>query len=159
LTSQNASAAFDKIVAYYDEPLANSSAIGSFYCAALARENGITTLLAGDGGDELFGGNERYATDKRFGLYHLLPIWLRRGIVEPLVALLPPDAGTWSLPLKYVRRANIPNPRRILSYGFFLNFSPEEIFEDGFLQQIGSDNWLAIPEEHFQNARATSELN
>ncbi len=159
LTPRNASDALDKIIEYYDEPFANSSAIGSFYCAVLARENGVTTLLAGDGGDELFGGNERYATDKRFALYHLLPIWLRHGIIEPLAALLPPDAGKLSLPRKYVHRANIPNPRRILSYGFFLSFPPEEIFEDGFLQQVGPDNWLAIPEEHFQKARATSELN
>lgn len=159
LTPQDASNALDKIIAYYDEPFANSSAIGSYYCAVLAREKGVGTLLAGDGGDELFGGNERYATDKRFALYYSLPKWLRRGLIEPVVSLLPQDGSKLSLPRKYVRRANIPNPRRILSYGFFLSMPPEEIFEDGFLQQVGTQNWLGVPEEHFRRVRASSELN
>jgi len=44
----------------YDEPFGNNSAIGTYFCAKLARECGVTVLIAGDGGDEIFGGNERY---------------------------------------------------------------------------------------------------
>src|SRR5437879_12195712 len=33
------------------------------------------------------------------------------------------------------------------------------MFENEFLREIGSKNWLSIPEEHFHRARATSELN
>jgi asparagine synthase (glutamine-hydrolysing) len=159
LTPQDASDAIDKIIAYYDEPFANSSAIGSYYCAVLAREKGVGTLLAGDGGDELFGGNERYASDKRFALYQSIPRWLRRGFLEPLTGLLPDNDSKLSLPRRYIRRANIPNPRRILSYGFFLSMPPKEVFEDGFLEQTGVDTWLGIPEGHFARAKATSELN
>jgi asparagine synthase (glutamine-hydrolysing) len=159
LTPTDATNALGKILSYYDEPFANSSAIGSYYCALLAREEGVTTLLAGDGGDELFGGNERYATDKRFGIYHLLPKWLRRGVIEPFANLLPENNSKMSLPHRYICRANIPNPRRYLSYGFFLSLPPEEVFEDGFLEQVGRDNWLAIPEAHFSRAKAGSELN
>lgn len=151
--------ALEKIITLYDEPFANSSAIGSYYCAMLAKEKGVDTLLAGDGGDELFGGNERYATDKYFSLYHKLPAWLRQGVMEPIASLLPEDRGKISLPRKYIRRANIPNPRRILSYGFFLSMPPEEVFEDDFLQKVGKSDWLEIPNRHFQAARATSELN
>ncbi len=115
--------------------------------------------MAGDGGDELFAGNERYATDKRFEIYHRLPSWVRRGVIEPLTKLLPQGDNKLSLPRRYVRRANIPNPRRILSYGLFLSIPPNEIFEDGFLEQVGVDHWLAIPEEHFVRAKAVSELN
>jgi len=143
----------------YDEPFANSSAIGSYYCAVLAKEKGVDTLLAGDGGDELFGGNERYATDKYFSLYHTLPAWLRKGVMEPVSRLLPEDSGKISLPRKYIRRANIPNPRRILSYGFFLSMPPEEVFEASFLEKVGERDWLEIPNWHFQSAKATSELN
>jgi len=159
LTAQHARAAIEKIITYYDEPFANSSAIGSYYCAVLAREQGVGTLLAGDGGDELFGGNARYERDKYFSLYHSLPRLLRSAVIEPLIGLLPSNGGRLSLPGKYVRRANISNPRRILSYGFFLNSLPEEMFENEFLREIGSKDWLSIPEEHFHRARATSELN
>jgi asparagine synthase (glutamine-hydrolysing) len=51
------------------------------------------------------------------------------------------------------------NPRRILSYGFFLNSPAEEMFEENFLREIGNTDWLSIPEAHFHGARATSELN
>jgi asparagine synthase (glutamine-hydrolysing) len=159
LVPQDASEIIDKIFDYYHEPFANSSAIGSYYCAALAREHGVGTLLAGDGGDELFAGNERYAFDKRFALYQHIPEWLRTGLIEPLVNLLPNNDTRWSLPRRYVRRANIPNPKRILSYGFFLSLPPEEIFEDGFLQKVAKDSWLQIPEGHFAQAKAHSELN
>jgi asparagine synthase (glutamine-hydrolysing) len=159
LSPADAWGALEKLLNYYDEPLANSSVFGSYYCALLARENGVETLLAGDGGDELFGGNSRYARDKYFQLYHSIPLWLRRGAIEPISRLFPENDGKLSLPRKYIRRANIPNPRRILSYGFFLSMPPAEVFEDDFLQEVGEEDWLAIPERHYQSAQASSELN
>ena len=65
--------ALPHMVRYFDEPFANSSAIPTYFCARLAAQNGVKTLLAGDGGDELFGGNERYLTDKIFQTYQTLP--------------------------------------------------------------------------------------
>ena len=73
LQASDAAEAIPKIIEYYEEPFANSSAIGAYHCARLARENGVDVLLAGDGGDELFAGNERYAADKKFALYHSIP--------------------------------------------------------------------------------------
>ena len=46
----------------YDEPFGNSSAIPTYFCLKMAREAGVKIMFAGDGGDELFGGNERYLT-------------------------------------------------------------------------------------------------
>jgi asparagine synthase (glutamine-hydrolysing) len=144
---------------YYDEPFANSSAIGGYYCARLARENGVTTLLAGDGGDELFGGNERYAADKRFSLYHVLPQFLRKGLIEPIVSLLPLSSSLLSLPRKYVRRANISNPTRIFSYGLFLSEPPQHIFAPSFLEAAPPGAWMSIAQNHFDVGQNRSELN
>ena len=64
-----------RLVDAYDEPFGNNSAIATYFCAQLASETGVRTLLAGDGGDEIFGGNERYTTDWIFNRYQLLPAW------------------------------------------------------------------------------------
>ena len=159
LLPEDARDAIPRVIAYYDEPFANSSALASYFCALLARENGVDTLLAGDGGDELFAGNSRYADDKKFSLYHSVPAWIRKGILEPAAGLLPENDGKLSLPCRYIRRANIPNPRRIFSYGLFLSTDPREIFDDGFLAQAPPEQWMAIANGHFQAAHASSELN
>jgi asparagine synthase (glutamine-hydrolysing) len=159
LTAHDAVEVIPKLIQYYDEPFANSSAIGAYYCARLAGEHGIETLLAGDGGDELFAGNEHYAFDKRFALYQSVPSWLRRGFIEPLARCLPSVKGPLSLPRRYLRRARIANPRRVRSYNIFLTMNPEEIFDPGFLSQVPPETWMEMIEAHFRGAHARSELN
>lgn len=159
IVPRDAYEAIAKISEYYDEPFGNSSAIGAYGCALLARESGMDTLLAGDGGDELFAGNERYLRDQYFALYHSLPLWLRQGLIEPLVGRLPANGGWLSLPRRYVQRARVPSPQRLLSYAFFLNVDPEEVFQPDFCAQAPPDRWLEIAEAHFRGARASSELN
>jgi asparagine synthase (glutamine-hydrolysing) len=44
-----------KIAASFDQPFGNASAVPTYHCARFAQESGIARLLAGDGGDELFG--------------------------------------------------------------------------------------------------------
>jgi asparagine synthase (glutamine-hydrolysing) len=158
ITADDAARAISRIIAYYDEPFANSSAVGAYYCALMAREAGMKTLLAGDGGDEIFAGNERYASDKRFQVYHSIPRWLRRGLIEPAAQLLP-EKGKLGLPKRYIRRSNISNPRRVISYGVFLANPPEEIFEREFLRQAPPEHWLDVLERHHRTDNQRSELN
>ncbi len=159
LSPQDAIDAIPRLIEFYDEPFANSSALASYHCALLAKQNGLDTLLAGDGGDELFAGNERYATDKRFAIYQSVPKWFRRRILEPVVGLLPANGGPLSLPRRYIRRANIPNPRRMFSYNVFLSTDPGRIFEQGFLEQAPPESWMGIADAHFNEAHASSDLN
>ncbi|MHB1059973.1 MAG: asparagine synthase C-terminal domain-containing protein, partial [Rhodanobacter sp.] len=58
VTPADAAALLDPIAAAYDEPFGNSSAAPAYFCAKLAAEHGVTLMLAGDGGDEIFAGNE-----------------------------------------------------------------------------------------------------
>jgi asparagine synthase (glutamine-hydrolysing) len=159
LSPSDAMAAIPKIAAYYGEPFANSSAIAAYSCAQTASQLGIDLLLGGDGGDELFAGNQRYETDKQFAVYQRIPEALRSLIIEPAVRLLPGQHRWLSLPRRYIRRALIPNPQRFFSYNFFLSFPPEDIFEPDFLRQAPCSDWLEVPTEHFARRNDTTELN
>lgn len=159
LTSADAALALTDLLRVYDEPFANSSAFGSLACARLAKESGVSTLLAGDGGDEIFAGNERYASDRYFSLYRSLPYLVRRGLVEPIVGLLPSTNSKWGLPSRFLRRASIPNPHRIFSYGLYFSIPPEEVFQPAFLNLAPFVHWMDIAAHHFGAPQNTTELN
>ena len=98
---QEVLAVLTKLSRAFDEPYSNSSVVPCYYCALASREAGDDVILAGDGGDEIFGGNTRYLKDDVFDLYRKLPSVLRGGLLEPLLAHLP---GRKRLSL--LRRAN-----------------------------------------------------
>jgi asparagine synthase (glutamine-hydrolysing) len=159
ISAQDALEAIPRISAYYGEPFANSSAIGTYYCAQLAREQGVETLLAGDGGDEIFAGNDRYGKDRKFSVYGRMPEFLRKLVIEPGISLLPNGKSIASLPKRYVQRANIPNPRRIFSYGPFFSIPPQEIFEADFLAVAPVNTWMQLADANFYRHASASELN
>jgi asparagine synthase (glutamine-hydrolysing) len=74
----------------YDEPFADSSQVPTFLLSQLAREH-VTVALSGDGGDELFGGYDRYRhLDRLRGVHHRLPSPVRR-LVAAVIGGIPSE--------------------------------------------------------------------
>ena len=128
------------VAAHYDQPFGNSSAVPAYYCAMRAKQDGVNTLLAGDGGDELFGGNTRYAKERMFGWYSHIPASLRSAVMEPLF-----DNGLARvLPLvrkasSYVAQARVPMPDRMQSYNLLFRLGLTEMLSPAFLAQVDTD--------------------
>ena len=126
-----------EVARYYDQPFGNSSALPAYYCAKMAREDGVTRILAGDGGDELFGGNTRYAKQKLFGFYDAIPAIVRGNLIEPV--LLETPLGRAPLLKKaasYIRQAKIPLPDRTQTYNLMSRLGVNEVLTSSFLERI-----------------------
>ncbi len=125
------------IAAAYDEPFGNSSALPAFFCARLAAEDGRQRLLAGDGGDEIFAGNERYAKQTVFERYALLPGWSRHYVLEPLLfRVVRSQLRGFSKARSYVEQANTPLPDRLQAYNFINRLGVRNIITDELFDAI-----------------------
>jgi asparagine synthase (glutamine-hydrolysing) len=108
----------EEVVGAFDEPFADDSVIPTMAICKLARSK-VTVALTGLGGDELFGGYERYLGLKLSGQYRRLPSFVRRGMVAPLVERLPERKdGHYTINhlKRFVRSADLPASRRYLDY-------------------------------------------
>jgi asparagine synthase (glutamine-hydrolysing) len=76
----------EEVVWHHDEPFADVSSVPTYVVSKMAREH-VTVALSGDGGDEVFGGYERYVVDRRRRRYERIPAFLRRGLLLASQAL------------------------------------------------------------------------
>jgi len=146
VTADDIVEAIPTIAAAYDEPFGNSSAIPALFCARLAFQNGTRELFAGDGGDELFAGNERYVKQLTFSKYTNVPHWLKRFFIEPLFVSFPLSKYTPVVKKirSYIMQANMPMPDRMESYNFLQRTATETIFEADFLKNINTNGPLQL---------------
>jgi len=104
VSANDAISIIPKLPTLYDEPFADSSQIPTFLVSELTRRH-VTVSLSGDGGDELFGGYNRYFYGRAVGrLIGLIPGGLRN-LASSALTLLPPaqwdcfvGALRWGLP-------------------------------------------------------------
>jgi asparagine synthase (glutamine-hydrolysing) len=62
MVHQNVADTLEHVVSFFDEPFADPSLVPTFFVSELARKE-VTVAIAGDGGDEVFAGYEKYTND------------------------------------------------------------------------------------------------
>ncbi|MEZ5586321.1 MAG: asparagine synthase-related protein [Sedimenticolaceae bacterium] len=159
VTPADVLAELPRIAASYDEPFGNSSALPAYFCARLAADDGRKRLLAGDGGDELFAGNERYAKQEVFERYTLLPSWSRRLLLEPALRLLPDASRLVGKARSYTEQANTPLPDRLHTYNFLRRLQAERIINRDFLASVDTELPLQLDREIYHQPKVASRLN
>jgi asparagine synthase (glutamine-hydrolysing) len=153
--------ALPRIAATYPEPFGNSSAVPTYFCARFAKEHGVDHLLAGDGGDEIFGGNERYVRQGVFERYASVPAWLRGPFIDPLATIFDPERSPWPLRKisSYVRQARVPLPERFESWNLIYREGAENVFAPDFLRSIDTEHPLRKMRETWQSCPSNDLLD
>jgi asparagine synthase (glutamine-hydrolysing) len=72
-----------------DEPVGEDSAVPLHFVSKLAKSNGVTVLLTGEGSDELFAGYNRHWGEIIAGCYQVVPESLRNSILNTLIKAVP----------------------------------------------------------------------
>jgi asparagine synthase (glutamine-hydrolysing) len=149
-----------RVAAAYDQPFGNSSALPSFHAAMQARADGVTRMLAGDGGDELFGGNARYAGLRLFEPWQRLPRPLRDALLTPLFSA--PAMARIPLLRKgasYVRQANTPMPERVQDYNLIRRVGYERLFTPAFLAAVNTGDVVTQQRDVWAGADGGDEVD
>jgi asparagine synthase (glutamine-hydrolysing) len=161
VTPEDVLAMASSVASFCDQPFGNASAVPAYYCAMLAAVEGVEVMFGGDGGDELFGGNERYAMQAIYGTYDGLPAALRKGLIEPAVAAMP-----WGSRMTLVRKARgflshiaMPVPMRVYAHNMVLRSGTEAVFDREFLQRVDPEAPAKIFCGIYDDAEASSVLN
>jgi asparagine synthase (glutamine-hydrolysing) len=149
------------LAAAYDQPFGNSSVAPAYYCARMAREAGVERILAGDGGDELFGGNSRYAMQRVFSLYDEIPKLIRKSVLEPSLLGWPLPARIPGLKkaVSYVEQARVAMPDRMQSYNLLARIGIGEVLRDEFLATVDVEEPLSQQRAVYGTCNAHSLIN
>jgi asparagine synthase (glutamine-hydrolysing) len=142
VTPEDARGVIERLPRIFDEPFADSSQIPTYLVSELTRRH-VTVALSGDGGDELFGGYNRYGTGYRvFSALHHLPRSLRGSLGRAMSAISP---AQWDGALSWM-----PASLRPRHAGEKLHKLAAVLPEDtqGYYERLaspGGDFWRALP--------------
>jgi len=89
ITPKQAIDAISRLPKIYDEPFADSSQIPTFLVSEMTKQH-VTVSLSGDGGDELFGGYNRYfMANKVWIKIEKIPLTIRKLLSKGITSLSP----------------------------------------------------------------------
>jgi asparagine synthase (glutamine-hydrolysing) len=124
----------DRLIAQFDEPFADSSAIPTWYVSEIARRH-VTVVLSGDGGDELFGGYDRYLPHPRVARFDRLPFG---GALRSAAALVWPALPHGARGKNFLRHVSQdPDGRYLDSVAFFQADERKALYAGDIRRAVG----------------------
>jgi asparagine synthase (glutamine-hydrolysing) len=115
-----------EIGAWMDEPISDPSVVPTYLLSRFTRKH-VTVALGGDGGDELFAGYPMYFGHHMARAYLTVPQFLRSGVIEPLVNMLPVKTKNLSFDYRarrFITASHYDDVAR--HHVLFGSFSPED---------------------------------
>ncbi len=156
-------ASLPDLVWHLDEP-SDPLSICSYLVAKMARQH-VKVVLGGDGGDELFGGYDRYYGHKYAGYYAMLPKFLRRYGIGPVLNLVP-DGGWYKSKahqLKWLHALSFLSGSRRYSRSLsYFYFGPDwrgKLYGDRMINAVNGFEPEAEIWEYYDTAKASSSVD
>jgi asparagine synthase (glutamine-hydrolysing) len=150
----------DRILAQYDEPFADKSAVPAWYVAREARRE-TTVVLTGDGADDVFAGYGRYDVGR-------LGRWMARrspgtrlrfeqGLLDEATGLRPVGPLRHRLQ-RIARRHWMPVLRSLLIPDFFESAYRARLYRPEYLERVRNGGMRALARELHEHSRNLPEL-
>lgn len=131
----------EQMVYFLDEPTADPAALNALFISELARQHGITVLLSGSGGDDIFTGYRRHYALQQERYWSWLPHPARRAIA----------AASGALPV------SSPAMRRVGRALQFVDKNPAERLA-GYFMWLGPDSALRLLDRDFAQSLTPASL-
>lgn len=151
------------LIFHMDGPYADVPALPMYYVAQLARRY-VTVTLTGDGGDELFGGYDRYVAGHLLPLYRAIPLPLRRKVIPKLIGLFEERTSrkSWRQSLRWLNSMSLIPEReayaRGISFFSFENERKDQLYTDRFREKIRGIDSLEGLLSHYWSDHAGDPL-
>lgn len=155
--------ALPELVWHLDEP-SDPLSTCMYYISGLARQE-VKVVLGGDGGDELFGGYDRYYGNRYVSYYALLPELLRKAVFSRLLSLVP--EGYWyrstSHRLKWIHQMSFyaagERYAKSLGYFYFSDQYRKQLYTARFQESAGLFDPDASIKNYFDAANAAELID
>lgn len=150
-----------ELLAFFDEPFADYSAIPTYIVSKMAAEQ-VRVALTGDGGDEIFAGYPTHFAFKVSRFYRIIPSWIRKNIVNRIIFSLPASFERISFDYRakrFVTGADLPFEKGHYWWKVIFNEDDKTRLFTGDFMNHAFDNTFRIFDTYFSKVRKCHPLN